>query len=100
MRTRITKRANKLFTQELFEETERLSGKYDWNTQAMKSNIYQFAAAHLLGEMSLEKAKELFVFDDWHLAKRQMTWFKRNKNIKWLKLDEIEENVIKCIQNG
>lgn len=99
LRTRITERANKLFVQELFEETERLAEKYDWNTQAMKSNIYQFAAAYLRGEMSLEKAKELFVFDDWHLAKRQMTWFKRNKNIKWLKLGEIEKNVIKCIQN-
>lgn len=99
LRKRITERANKLFVQELFEETRKLAEKYDWNSQAMKSNIYQFAWAYLRSEMSLERAKELFVFDDWHLAKRQMTWFKRNKNINWLPLAEIREYVIKCIQD-
>lgn len=99
LRQRITERANKLFVQELFEETRRLAEKYDWNSQAMKSNIYQFVWAYLQGEMSLERAKELFILDDWHLAKRQMTWFKRNKNINWLPLAEIKEYVIKCIQD-
>lgn len=99
LRARITERANKLFVQELFEETERLAQKYDWSTQAMKSNIYQFAWGYLQGEYSLERAKELFVFDDWHLAKRQLTWFKRNKKIKWLPLAEVKPYVLKCIQD-
>lgn len=99
LRKRITERANKLFVQELFEETKSLVGKYDWNSQAMKSNIYQFAWAYLQGEYDLERAKELFVYDDWHLAKRQLTWFKRNKKINWLPLEEIEEYVVKCIQD-
>lgn len=99
LRERIKQRADKLFVQELLVETERMAAKYDWNTQAMKSNIYQFAWAFLKGEMSLERAKELFVYDDWHLAKRQLTWFKRNKNIIWLPLEEIEGYVVKCIQD-
>lgn len=99
LRERIMERANKLFVQELFEETRRLAEKYDWGSQAMKSNIYQFAWGYLQGEYSLERAKELFVLDDWHLAKRQLTWFKRNKNINWLPLAEIRECVIKCIQD-
>lgn len=99
LRKRICDRTDKLFVQELYDETRMLAGKYDWNSQAMKSNIYQFAYAYLNGEISLEKAKELFIYDDWHLAKRQLTWFKRNKNIIWLPLDEIEEYVLKCIQN-
>ncbi len=99
LRKRITQRADKLFTQELLEETKKLVQEYGWGSQAMKSNIYQFAWGYLQGEYSLEKAKELFVYDDWHLAKRQMTWFKRNKNINWLSLDEIRDNVVKCIQD-
>ncbi len=99
LRQRITERANKLFTQALYDETRELAARYDWNSQAMKSNIYQFAWSYLQGEISLEKAKELFVFDDWHLAKRQLTWFKRNKNIKWLPLAEIKGYVLKCIQD-
>lgn len=99
LRERITQRADKLFVQELFAETENLATKYNWNTQAMKSNIYQFAWGYLQGEYNLEEAKKLFILDDWHLAKRQLTWFKRNKNIKWLPLAEVELYVLKCIQD-
>ncbi len=99
LRERITERADKLFVQELFEETRNLVERYGWGSQAMKSNIYQFAWGYLQGEYSLEKAKELFIYDDWHLAKRQMTWFKRNKNIIWLPLEEIRGFVLKCIQD-
>lgn len=99
LRERIAERVNTLFTQELYEETEKLALQYDWNTQAMKSNIYQFAWKYLKGEISLDQAKELAVYDDWHLAKRQLTWFKRNKNIVWLPLDKIRDYVLKCIQD-
>lgn len=99
LRERIAARADNLFVQELFEETQRLANKYNWSTQAMKSNIYQFAWGYLQGEYTLEEAKKLFILDDWHLAKRQLTWFKRNKNIIWLPLAEVESYVLKCIQN-
>ncbi len=99
LRERITERVNKLFVQELYDETNRLIQKYGWGSQAMKSNIYQFAWGYMQGKYSLERAKELAVFDDWHLAKRQLTWFKRNKNIVWLPLAKVKEYVIKCIQD-
>jgi len=99
LRKRITLRANKLFNDELYAETKKAVSLYNWNTQAMKSNIYQFAWSYLQGEVSLERAKELFIYDDWHLAKRQLTWFKRNKNINWLPLADIEPYVLKCIQD-
>ena len=99
LRKRITERANTFFTQELYEETEKLAQKYAWDTQAMKSNIYQFAWSYLEGDISLERAKELFIYDDWHLAKRQLTWFRRNQNIIWLPLAEIRGYVLKCIQD-
>ena len=66
----------------------------------MKSDIYQFAWGYLDGKYSLEEAKRLCVLDDYHLAKRQMTWFKRNPEIKWLSLEKIKPAVLKCIQNG
>ncbi len=99
LRQRITERANNLFTQDLYAETKNLVQKYGWGSQAMKSNIYQFAWGYLQGKYSLERAKELFIYDDWHLAKRQLTWFKRNKKINWLPLAEIKDYVIKCIQD-
>jgi len=100
LRERLEQRVNKLFVQELYDETRFLVEKYGWGSQAMKSDIYQFAWGYLDGEYSLEEAKRLCVLDDYHLAKRQMTWFKRNPEITWLPLEKIEPAVLKCIQNG
>ena len=99
LRKRIVQRNDKLFTQALYDEVTKLVQKYGWGSQAMKSDIYQFAWGYLQGEYGLEKAKELANYDDWHLAKRQLTWFKRNKNINWLPLAEVKDYVIKCIQD-
>jgi len=99
LRKRLYLRAEQMFTDELFEETKRLVDKYGWDNQAMKSDIYQFAWKLMCGEISRDEAIRLSVIDDWHLAKRQLTWFRRNDNIVWLPLDKIKPAVIKCIQN-
>ena len=99
LRRRLHKRAEQMFSEELYEETRRLVDKYGWDNKAMTSNIYQFVWRFLQGEITREEAIELFVIDDWHLAKRQMTWFKRNEEILWLPLEKVKEIVIKCIQN-
>jgi tRNA dimethylallyltransferase len=99
LRGRLSKRADQMFSNALFTETEQLVNNYGWNNQALKSDVYQFAWKYMTGELERNEAIELNVIDDWHLAKRQMTWFKRNKNIVWLPLDKIKPAVIKCIQN-
>ena len=99
LRERLRLRAEQMFCPELYEETKKLVSEYGWGSQAMKSNIYQFVWQYLEGEISLERAKELFVYDDWHLAKRQLTWFKRTPEINWLSLEKIYPYVIKYIQD-
>ena len=89
LRDRLNKRIDQMFCQDLYNETTKLVHEYSWGNGAMKSNIYEYAWKYLEGELSLEKAKELCFYEDYHLAKRQMTWFKRNQNIHWLKLSEI-----------
>ena len=99
LRKRLRERAEQMFSTELYEETKKLVEEYGWGNKAMTSNIYQFVWKYLQGEITREEAIELFVIDDWHLAKRQMTWFKRNDEIVWLPLEKVKEIVIKCIQN-
>lgn len=99
IKKRLAERLNKLFTQELYDETKMLVKKYGWGSQAMKSNIYQFAWGYMNGKISKNEAKELCLYKDYHLAKRQMTWFKRNKNITWLPLEKVKPYVLKCIQD-
>ena len=99
LRQKLQKRVNKLFTQELYDETQALVDKYGWDNQAMTSNIYQYAWKYMQGEMLLAVAKERCFYEDWHLAKRQMTWFKRNKKINWMELADIPKFVLKYIQD-
>ncbi len=40
-------------------------------------------------KISLEKAFELIKQNSRHYAKRQMTWFKKDENVQWLKQEEI-----------
>ena len=46
------------------------------------------------GMIELGEAIRLNALDDWHLAKRQLTWFKRNKNIIWVPLESAKERII------
>lgn len=69
--------------------------KYGWGSQAMKSDIYPICWEMMRGNISREEAIRLNAIDDWHLAKRQLTWFSRNKNINWLPLDKAAEWIIK-----
>ena len=99
LRDRISRRMRGMYSEGLFDETKFLVSKYGWDSQAMKSNVYQFVWQYLEGKIDEERAKELFVYDDWHLAKRQLTWFKRTKEIIWLPLEKICSFVIEYIQN-
>lgn len=96
---RLRQRIEQMFCPELYEETRFLVNKYGWESQAMKSNIYSFAWRYLNNEISLDEAKKLCFYDDRHLAKRQMTWFKRTPEILWMELEKIYPFVLEYIQN-
>ncbi len=91
LRARLKKRIDAMFCQDLYDETTRLVQKYGWENEAMKSNIYKYVWEYLEGKLSLEEAKEKSFYEDWHLAKRQMTWFKRNPDIKWMSLEDAQK---------
>ena len=94
LRQRLKKRIDQMFSDDLYDETQKLVKTYGWGSQAMKSDIYEYAWKYLEGEFTEEEAKEKCFYEDYHLAKRQLTWFKRNKNIIWLPLDQVYPFVI------
>ena len=99
LRVRLRLRIDQMFCPELYDETRELVSKYGWSSGAMKSNIYEYVWQYLQGKLTLAEAKEKSFYEDYHLAKRQLTWFKRNQNIIWLDLAKIYPYVIKYIQN-
>lgn len=91
LRTRIKQRAEQLFDEGVVDEARFLGDKYGWDNEAMKSNIYPLVHLYLAGELSLDEIKAKFITLDWRLAKRQMTWMRRNIFIKWLELEDAKE---------
>lgn len=94
LRCRLMRRSEQLFAQPIEEEYKKVAKMYAADSQAMKSDIYPIVGAMMRGELTRQEAIEKNAMVDWHLAKRQLTWFKRNKNIVWLPLDEAYEYII------
>jgi len=95
LRDQISKRAEQMFDDNVVNEAKLLGKKYGWNSEAMTSNIYPLIHLYLEKEISLEEAKIKSVTLDWKLAKRQLTWLRRNKFIKWLTSDQAETYIVK-----
>lgn len=88
LRTRIANRAEQLFETGMVEEAKKLGEKYGWNSEAMTGNVYRLTKQFLDGEFDMEEFKQRFIIADWQLAKRQLTWLKRNPYIAWKSLDD------------
>ena len=90
LRTRIEHRAEQLFENGVVEESIMLGKRYGWDSEAMTGNIYPLVRRYLDKELSMMELQQRFVILDWRLAKRQLTWLKRNKFIQWKPLVEAE----------
>lgn len=93
LRQRIYQRAEHLFDDGVVEEATLLGKKYGWECEAMTGNIYPLVHRYLKKELTENELKEKFTTSDWRLAKRQMTWLRRNPFINWFDLTGAEQHV-------
>ncbi len=83
LRTRIALRSEQLFANNVVEEATILSKKYSWDSEAMTGNVYPLVRKYIAGELDETGLRREFEISDWRLAKRQMTWLRRNPYIMW-----------------
>lgn len=81
---RINHRARQMFAEGLVEETQVLMQKYG-NARVLNSLGYRQAAQFLKGELSREAALTSAQQAHRNYAKRQMTWFRREPEVHWLR---------------
>lgn len=93
LRERIKKRSEQLFNDGVVEEAKTLGDTYGWENEAMTGNIYRLSHAFLNNDITESELKTKNLTADWQLAKRQLTWLKRNKFITWLPLEDIKREV-------
>lgn len=80
---RINKRVDMMIENGLIEETKQLLNKHGRINNLLYTIGYQEIIAYLDGEMTLEEASALLKQNSRRYAKRQLTWFRKNENIKW-----------------
>lgn len=95
---RIDQRVDKMLDSGLIDEVRGLRERgYDRSLVSMQGLGYKELLAWMDGEYSLEEAVRILKRDTRHFAKRQITWFKREKDVIWMNkqdYDYDEEKVL------
>lgn len=90
---RIDSRVDKMMADGLVEEVIRLRDMgCRRDMVSMQGLGYKEILDHLNGELSLEEAAYVLKRDTRHFAKRQLTWFKRERDVTWLSWEMFDFN--------
>lgn len=82
---RINQRVEQMIEQGLEEEVKRLLAMgYTNDLVSMQGIGYKEMIAYIQGRCTLEEAIDTLKRDTRHFAKRQLTWFKRERDVLWL----------------
>lgn len=81
---RVTERTDAMLAAGLEAETRRLVEQYGWSCEALKGVGYAQWREYFSGQASLPETRQKIIKATLDLAKRQRTWFKRNKSIHWI----------------
>jgi tRNA dimethylallyltransferase len=94
---RIDSRMDGMIRDGLFEEAV---GVYSYkNKQALQTVGYQEIFGFMDGQYDREEAIRLLKRNSRRYAKRQLTWFKRDEQVKWFKPNDLEA-IVTYIQNS
>ena len=95
---RIDKRVDLMFDMGLVDEVKALMAKgYDKSLVSMQGIGYKEVIDYLSGKTSLEECIDIIKRDTRHFAKRQLTWFKREKVVTYIDKDEFDAED-KCLK--
>lgn len=90
---KINLRVDEMLKEGLIQEVENLKKRGCHKEMVSMQGLgYKEILEYLEGNMSLERACEVIKRDTRHFAKRQITWFKRERDVIWLNKQEFHYN--------
>lgn len=96
---RIGKRVDLMLEAGLVEEVRQLKAMgCTRDMVSMQGLGYKEILDYLQGEISLEEAVTVLNRDTRHFAKRQLTWFKRERDVRWLNLKDYGDDRDKILE--
>jgi len=94
---RINERVDEMITEGLIQEAEKFYQYKNLNT--LNTVGYKELYEYMDGKWTLDFAVNMIKQDSRRYAKRQMTWFNRDKEIMWFHPDELESKIELIVQN-
>ncbi len=91
---RLARRIDLMLEAGAVEEVRRVLEGYPPEARALTGIGCAELAAHLRGELTLDEAKALWLKNTRAYAKRQMTWFRKDKEIAWFAPDQAKEAAV------
>lgn len=96
---RINLRVDLMIEMGLIEEVKDIVEKYTISNTAVQGLGYKEVIEYLNGDVSYEDMIENLKLETRHYAKRQLTWFRRDTRITWLKKQDAVLEIIKSFNN-
>ena len=89
LRQRIDTRVDRMFDAGLLEEAR---GVLQYrNLQPLNTVGYKELFAHFDGHCSLDESRQKIKYNTWHYAKKQLTWLKRYKDLRWIDSTDLSQ---------
>ncbi len=89
---RINKRVDIMISEGLVDEVkDLLNSDISPDSLAMQGLGYKETVRYINGEITLDELSELIKLGTRHFAKRQITWFKREKDVDWLNYEDYSD---------
>ena len=92
---RINIRVDKMFEEGLLEEVKYVNEKYKISSTAIQGLGYKEVIEYIDGKVTYDEMIEKLKMETRRYAKRQLTWFRREEQIKWCPLTEIVDTIIR-----
>jgi len=95
---RINIRVDEMINKGLVKEVENLAEKYVISKTAFQGLGYKEVMEYLIGKVSYEDMIEQIKLESRRYAKRQVTWFKKTENLKWIDGNSFDDMVNEIIE--
>jgi tRNA dimethylallyltransferase len=92
---RINDRVDMMIKNGLLEEVKKLQEKgYSYKTHNSLNTVgIKEVFMYFEGALSMQEMTDLIKMNSRRYAKRQMTWFRKDKRVKWVNMEELQGNV-------
>lgn len=94
---RINSRVDLMFQNGLVDEVKSIIQEYDISNTAIQGLGYKEVIEYLNGNIQYDEMVDLIKRETRHYAKRQLTWFKRDKRIEWVRKEEAVDKIVNSL---